>query len=305
MNKENQNDQRLENSLDSPRVPENLIKFNDTKNQKDFEILQLKADLLQKATSDKKILKGNTKELRIYKSMLPELTYFQQQAVMGLLLSDASIQASSSRQTFRIKMQQSSKHKPFIEHCASELLEAYVLSSPAEISSRNNMFEMQTLSVLAFVSIAKAFSADSLSNIKSGAVVKKVVKPNLDIGPICLAYWFCGDGGKADYTSNKGKGIQLHAQGFDDISLQEIKKLFEKQYNWDVLIKYDRLTKNKVKELYYIEIPAKYFESFIEKVGPYIHPSMLHKLPTARKKRSRWRTLTSEQNHAFLGSSFN
>jgi len=38
--------------------------------------------------------------------------------------------------------------------------------------------------------------------------VKKGITPEIInyLNPITLAAWFCGDGGKADYTANEGKG---------------------------------------------------------------------------------------------------
>jgi LAGLIDADG DNA endonuclease family len=50
---------------------------------------------------------------------------------------------------------------------------------------------------------------------------KTIVKDGLirdHLTPRGLAYWFCDDGGKLDYSSNKGKGIVFNTHSFTALS---------------------------------------------------------------------------------------
>ena len=90
-----------------------------------------------------------------------------------------------------------------------------------------------------------------------------------------------GDGGKESsrklYSS---KGIELHSQGFDynsNVILAD--SLRAAWYGWIVTLK----PETDKPDQFRIVISPKSYDSFIEKVGPYIHPSMSHKLPVGKK----------------------
>lgn len=46
-----------------------------------------------------------------------------------------------------------------------------------------------------------------------------------------LAYWFMDDGGKLDYTENKGKGIVLNTQGFKENEVEKACQELKEKFN--------------------------------------------------------------------------
>lgn len=90
------------------------------------KVLALKNQLLL----DHGKLVPNGKPYNYYKTNLLKeckLTPFQYYALVGLLLSDASLQYNNNKDGARIKMQQSIKHGELMEHITKEVFPEYNL----------------------------------------------------------------------------------------------------------------------------------------------------------------------------------
>lgn len=85
------------------------------------------------------------------------------------------------------------------------------------------------------------------------------------------------DGGKMDYGPNKGKGIHLHTQGFQDTEVDNLCAGLNSKFGLNCW----RGT-NKGKPI--VIISGKSYETFLKIVEPEIIPSMRNKLPTPRVK---------------------
>lgn len=235
--------------------------------------------------------KGNTLQRKQYLDYLREinitLTDWQLEACVGLVLSDASMDTGADFQgqpTVRIKIQQNTQHEPFIKH-VSELLEEYSGSAQAlhPLKTRTGMFEFQTLRCEHFTPVAQLFAAQPL--ITPGKLEKKIT-PKLKeyITPVSVAYWFGGDGGKADSTQNKGKGISFHTQCFSKQECELLASFLQENIGLAAEVKED----NPKKAQYRVDVPGPSFEQFILEVSPYIHPSMRYKLPVPRETGSKF-----------------
>lgn len=272
------------------------IKIEKMTNFKYIKIQQIRLHLISLKQSifltNPTAFSRNTKQRSSYcealSSLLGGLIPFQKYALLGLLLSDASLQASSSGKTFRLKMQQSVKHAEFVNHILNDVIPEWVVkTNPQQASAkRTDMLEIQTLTHEAFSFFTNLISIPLLS-FNSYQVVPKVFGEGIIrwLHPITIAYWFMGDGGKE--SSRKlfsSKGIQLHTQGFDYNSNQILADSLKRRYGWDIALKPERDKPNQ----YFIEISPKSYDSFIEHVGPFIHPSMSHKLPAPRSYNSRF-----------------
>jgi len=114
------------------------------------------------------------------------------------------------------------------------------------------------------------------------------------ITPVSVAYWFCGDGGKADMTAQKGKGISFHTQCFSQEECELLASFLRENLGLDAFAKLDRPPsapterRDKVKNQYRVDILGPSFDKFIEVVGPYIHSSMSFKFPVPREEGSRF-----------------
>jgi hypothetical protein len=129
------------------------------------------------------------------------------------------------------------------------------------------VLEFQTLTVPVFADLFSRFYDDKRRKVIPDDIVK-------DLNAISLAYWFAGDGGKFDFTGHS-KSISLHTQGFKHQEVLTLVAALSIKFGWDVVP-----IRSKGKDQWYIKI--KNFDQFITLVGPYIHPSLVYKLPTAR-----------------------
>jgi len=163
----------------------------------------------------------NSKALRELKAKLVGLTNVQFEAAIGLILGDASIQSQNKGKTYRLKFEWGDINKDYAFH-VYDLFKEWILTEPkaqTRINSNGNevlTWRFQTFSHEAFNPLAKLFL-----NIQG----KKMVKDGLirdHLTPRGLAYWFMDDGGKLDYSSNKGKGIVFNTHSFNEAEVRQM-----------------------------------------------------------------------------------
>ena len=218
---------------------------------------------------------GNSrKKLYIYKQSLNKLTTKQKQIIIGLLLGDAYLQIQNQEKTFRLRLEQSFKHKDYIDHLIY-IFDEWFLSKLKLITRTNknnnfvNTFQCQTFSHKAFNEIANLFLDSNF---------KKIINPDIkkSFTALSLAYWFMDDGGKLDYTSNQGKAIVLNTQSFSLDEVTFLNKMLIDKFELKCWTK-----KNKGKHI--IVISGYSYKKVINLIGPFIIPSMSYKLPIKRK----------------------
>lgn len=71
----------------------------------------------------------NSTKIKEYKNNLLELTLIQKEAVIGLMLGDASLQSQNKGKTYRLKFEWVNKNKIYALH-VFELFDEWVLSQP-------------------------------------------------------------------------------------------------------------------------------------------------------------------------------
>jgi hypothetical protein len=248
-------------------------------------VLNRRAEFLSK-NSD--AFRGNTFQRKEYLKFLEEkeiqLTDWQFDAAVGLMLSDASAQSAKNKKSVRLKMQQSLEHKEFLQHTKNIFLE-YTASDAdlTALSGRKNMFEFQTMTVPQFCEVACLFYPQFEKNGTKGT---KTITDSIQryITPVSVAYWFCGDGGRSDFSSNEGKGITFHTQGFSEAECNILAQTLHEKFKFDAMAKQDDLKKKQFR----VDISGRSFDHFIQFIGPYIHKSMTYKLPTPRKEDNRF-----------------
>lgn len=223
------------------------------------------------------LLSTQTSQLRSYKSDLPkQLTNFQRSWCVGLVLSDATLQRNSSKDspTFRLKIQQNIQHRSLLD-ATLEILKPWV-TGIVEIQNRP-MLELVTLSHSAFNELGELFQDKHVELVAKACVTKAITDPfEQYLDPIAIASWFCGDGGRRDYGKNEGKAIQFHTQAFTKECVENLAKALKKRYNWNVQVKLDYDDK------YLLQVEASSFESFIDTVRPFILPEFVKRLPKDR-----------------------
>ena len=215
----------------------------------------------------------NSAKLKEYKDSLIELTIEQKEAIIGLMLGDASLQSQNKGKTYRIKFEWGDKNKAYVLHVFN-LFDEWVLSQPHKkerLSPKGNLvinWGFQTFSHKAFNYLAELFLLD-----KGG---KKGISENLvldHLTPRGLAYWFMDDGGKLDYNKNsKNRSVVLNTHSFTDL---EVEKMYDKISDKFYLLCEVRSNKNKK----IIVIKDTSYPRFYQLINPYLLEEMKYKLP--------------------------
>lgn len=215
----------------------------------------------------------NSAKLKEYKDSLIEFTIEQKEAIIGLMLGDASLQSQNKGKTYRIKFEWGDKNKAYVLHVFN-LFDEWVLSQPHKkerLSPKGNLvinWGFQTFSHKAFNYLAELFLLD-----KGG---KKGISENLvldHLTPRGLAYWFMDDGGKLDYNKNsKNRSVVLNTHSFTDL---EVENLCDQLSNKFELLCEVRSNKNKK----IIVIKDTSYSKFYQLINPYLLEEMKYKLP--------------------------
>lgn len=197
-----------------------------------------------------------------------KLTREQREVLVGLLLGDAHLETQNRGHTYRLKIEQSERHKAYVEHLY-QVFQPWVLTPPQPKTvysrgheSRNWWF--QTVSHEAFRFCAHQFYRDG----------RKRVPPLIHrwLTPRALAYWLMDDGSR---KSDQSRGVILNTQGY---SREEVKRLVKVlQEKFGLMAK-----QRKQREGYQIYISGESWEHLRELIEPYLIPEMQYKLFPAR-----------------------
>jgi hypothetical protein len=102
------------------------------------------------------------------------------------------------------------------------IIQRVILTEPkaqTRINSNENeviTWRFQTFSHEALNPLAELFlSVQGKKRVKDG-----LIRDHLT--PRGLAYWFCEDGGKLNYSSNKGKGIVFNTHSFTEAEVRQM-----------------------------------------------------------------------------------
>lgn len=218
-------------------------------------------------------LKPNSNALKAYYLVLPPLSIEQKDALIGMILGDASLQKQGKglNSYYRIKLDLTAKNRQYAEHIA-KLLEGYVLSGVVD-KSRVHPSTGTEIHNVAFQTIShEAF--DFFGDLFIGASGKKHVPKGLikeHLTERGLAYWFMDDGGKTDYT-DRSKDIDLHTHGFTQEDVDNMSLELNDKFGFGSWV-----VQNKNKSI--IRISSEEFGLFYNLVDPYIHPCVRYKLP--------------------------
>jgi hypothetical protein len=243
-------------------------------------------------TESEEAFRYNTKLRRDYVERLTgiKLTDYQEDCLIGLLLSDATVDFSSVH-GHRIKIQQSKDHLEWLKTILNDFIE-YTAGTGILTLDRPNMYELNTLTCKAFEDILPLFyeKDKTLKGIKDG------IKPF--ITPVTVANWFNGDGCKR--SDGEDKGIIFNTQGFTEAECNILAKALVDNLGLDAYAGED--THKSANQKYVVIVSGTSFDSFIEQVGPYIHPCFKSKLPTPRSDNSRHGYMTSKLFESLVSS---
>lgn len=209
-----------------------------------------------------------SKEIENYKKGL-KLSDVQREVLVGVLLGDAHLETKNGGQSYRIKFEQSIKHKPYLDHLYM-VFDGWVRTPPKEklkrIETRENWnVWFQTLSHPSL-----RFYGQQFYNMNCKRVPPLI---NRLLTPRALAYWFMDDG---SIKSKQSKAIIFNTHAFSTKCVENLCEVLKDKFG--LLAK-----PRKQKDGLQIFVSGASFEVFFGLVGKFVIPEMKYKIPKARQ----------------------
>lgn len=199
-----------------------------------------------------------------------QLSGAHHEILVGLLLGDACLETQNGGRTFRLKIEQSARHEPYVRHI-HELFSEWVLTPPRRRAKRASN---GTLTInWAFQTVShEAFRPYGLQFYAGGR--KKVPELISDwLTPRGFAYWFMDDG---SVKSRESKGVLLNTQAF---ALADVERLIEVLRGRLGL----RATIRRQSDGLQIYVAGSSYDEFSDLIEPYVLEEMRYKVPHARR----------------------
>jgi len=200
------------------------------------------------------------------------LPCYLDQVLIGLLLSDGSIEKSSKTSLARLGVMFGLLHIPYLLHIYN-LFEPYTDSSINLITTHNKktktthlQVSFKTVSLPIFLIYHKMFYVYD-TNLQR---YKKIVPHNIEnfMTPVVLAHLIMGDGN----LKTKDKIIRIYTNSFTKNDVERLANAITNKLNIITKVTLDRNNQ------YMLTISKNQLEKVILSVLPYMHESMLYKL---------------------------
>ena len=201
--------------------------------------------------------------IETYKKSL-HLTSKQKEILIGLMLGDGHLETQNNGKTYRLKVEQSMRHKAYVDWLYEQFRE-WVLTPPQKKTKeyqgiKTDHYWFSTVSSGSFRFFGQQFYDTR----------KKIVPPLIHrwLTPQALAIWFMDDGA---LKSQHHRARIIHTQGFMKKDVVHLCSVLTEKYQ---LLCQPR----KQKDGYRIMILAESAEQFADLIRPYILSSLRYKL---------------------------
>ena len=210
-----------------------------------------------------------SREIERYKQCL-KLTSVQRETLVGLLLGDGCLESQNSGRTYRLKIEQSADHRPYVQHLYS-VFEPWVLTGPrSRIKSASNRSKSESWGFSTLSHGAFRFYAQQFYSAGQKRVPKQIRRW---LTPRGLAYWFMDDGSS---KSKQSKGVIFNTQGFPSAEIDLLIDVLRTKFGLESSRRHQR-------EGHQIYVSGSSFESFTDLISPHLITEMRYKLPHPRR----------------------
>jgi len=197
--------------------------------------------------------------------MTLSLTLAQREALVGLLLGDAHLEARAMGSTYRLKIEQSEAHRAYVEHLYG-LFRPWVLTppQPKNVISRGHSstnWWFQTVSHGAFRFYAQQFYRNGRKCVPR--LISRWLKPR------GLAYWFMDDG---SLKWRQSRAVLLNTQGYELSDVERLAEVLTREFALATFLR-------RQAEGYQLVIAGRSLERLAELIGPYLLQEMAYKMP--------------------------
>lgn len=205
-----------------------------------------------------------------------KLTLLQKEVLFGVILGDAHLETQNNRITYRVKFEQSIKHKPYIEHLY-EIFKNYVKTPPQLklVKYKNNQTKSTNIRFCTISSSTFTFFGKQFYKEKKKVIPKLIHRW---LTPRALAYWYMDDG---SMKSTQSKAVLLNTQGFSHAEVCILCNVLTQKFNLSCW------PRKQKKNTYQIFISGKSFETLHNCIFDFLIPEMQYKFPLPRKKKNR------------------
>lgn len=212
----------------------------------------------------------HTTAIESYKKKLT-LSESQREVLIGILLGDAHLESQNKGKTYRLKIEQSLKHREYVTHLHDHFHE-WVRSEPR----MKKISRYGTISYnVAFATLSHAAFRFYANQFYDGRKKKVPDLIHRWLTPKALAYWFMDDG---SMKSSQSKGVILNTQGFSRSEVERLKELLVHQYELKVSLRSQR-------EGWQLYFSGESYERLDSLIRPHFIPAMLYKWPQPRNRR--------------------
>ena len=201
-----------------------------------------------------------------------KLPYFLEMVIIGILLSDGSLEKSSNNSLPRLSISFSLKNSPYLLHLYN-LLEPYTNSFPDVVQVFNNktktyntVIKFKTVSLPVWLKYHNMF----YSYNKETKRYKKILPQNINniITPVVLAHLIMGDG---NFKLNT-KQIRIYTNSFSKKEVELLSIAINKNINIKTDVVHDR------KDQFILIIRNTEIDKTKLLIKNYMHESMLYKI---------------------------
>ena len=198
------------------------------------------------------------------------LTGTLQETLIGLLLGDACLETQNGGRTYRLKIEQSARHEPYVRHVYN-LFREWTLTPPRERTKRasngthSRNWTFQTVSHEAFVTYGRQFYADGRKKVPE--LINHLLTPR------GLAYWFMDDG---SMKSRQSKGLILNTQAFGLADVGRLIDVLRAEFGLQATIR-------SQKDGLQIYISGRSYSGVLGLIEPFVIEEMRYKVPLARR----------------------
>ena len=215
---------------------------------------------------------------------MPILSTKQKSILIGILLGDAYLETQTNGNTWRILIEQSEKHKQYIEH-KYEMFREFVKTPPAPRQKKSSKPGGKETTNWAFKSTVQPclrYYAQQFYEKTDGTTFKKKVPTQIAkmLDAQALAYWYMDDG---SLKSKTHKATYLNTQGFSKKDVTLLCKVLQQKF--DLKCK-PKVSFDKRNSKYYYQIAingGETYDKLRNLIFDYFHESMYYKFPPPRK----------------------
>ncbi|KKU09443.1 MAG: LAGLIDADG homing endonuclease [Parcubacteria group bacterium GW2011_GWF1_45_5] len=207
----------------------------------------------------------NSKFINDFRSKIV-LNEEQKSIIVGLMLGDGCFETQNGGRTYRLKIEQTLKHKEYVDWLYAKLRNL-VLAEPLPREKRigNKIYDnygFQTVSCGNFRFYAQQFYDQESRKKKIPKIISKLLTP------LALAVWFMDDG---QIKSNRHRALLINSQCFGKEDLELLRGALNNKFGIETGLK-------REKTGFRIYLLSATIQKFLDAINPFILSSMKYKL---------------------------